>query len=423
MLQIKCKLFMSQSGDFFLEVSIDYFYDTRRILNNGKYPLKIRIYDVKNKKNHILKTPYEFTKDEYKALSNRNNKALKNEIEINLTYCRELAKKIKPFDISIFKQKYLNKKVAFNSVEAFYKEKMTDLKNSGNIGTYNTYKDSLRSIELFLISKKKHLNQLTFDAINLRWIKEFEAFVVNDRGCSTNTLGIYLRNLRAIFNEAIKQNIIEKEVYPFGMHGYTIRNQKKGKRILSLNEIKLLEQTEPNSKSEIISKDFWLMSYYCCGMNLTDFAYLKKSNITDQEIKFFRRKTVNNKNTNVEIVIPIHDKSRAILNKLINPQKHHLFGIIEKDDTAEMKKQKIKQFNDVINKNFKKLTSGMINTESITLYNARHSWASHMLQMGAPISFIQEKLGHTDIKTTSAYIASFPIEAEKDYINKVFYGE
>lgn len=418
---------MTSSKDFFIKVSVDYYLDKRRLLKNGKYPLKIRIYDTIQQQNYFLKTRFELTEEEnIKDVRTSNKKiyiALRNELDENLQNCRNLVKTIEPFDFGILKQKYLNKKIVLNSIKYFFDEKNQELIKSGRIGTYNTYKDTLRSVELFLIHRNKNINSLSFDDINLKWVKDFESFIIHTRNCSINTAGIYLRNLRAIYNEAIKQNAADRDKYPFGKFQYTIKTQKKIKHIFSKAEIEILEKINPKNKRQEIAKDYWLFSYYSCGVNFTDLAYLQKKNITKDNITFIRKKTTYSRTSNTEIALPLHIKNKAIIERLININLNFVFGIINQDDSPETQKKKIKQFNAVINSNFKKLTCGKINTEKITFYNARHSWATHTLHSGAPITYIQEKLGHTDIKTTSLYIASLPIDLEEDYINKTFYGK
>ena len=44
---------------------------------------------------------------------------------------------------------------------------------------------------------------------------------------------------------------------------------------------------------------------------------------------------------------------------------------------------------------------------SITSYWARHSYATVLKRSGANIAYISESLGHTDIKTTEAYLDTF----------------
>jgi len=417
---------MTTSKEFLLKVSVDYYFDSRRKLKNGKYPLKLRIYDSVRQQNHFLRTRFELTEEEYKNYPKSNKKTLlvlKNELDEYLHYIRNLVKTIEPFEIDILKQKYLNKRNTFNTVKDFFMERMQDLKNSGKISTYNSYKDSMSSFEKFSNYRNKDFNVLTFDEINIKWIKDYEDFATKIRNCSINTIGIYLRNLRAVYNEAINKNVVEKINYPFGKNQFSIKRQKRIKEVLSEKDIKILEGLNPKNPSQQIAKDYWLFSYYTCGINLTDLAYLNSKNVTKDNIRFIRKKTENNRINNTEIILPLHLKNKAILERLIDKNKEYVFGIIDKTDSPETQNKKIKQFLSVINNNFKILTKGKINTQKITFYNARHTWATHSSQKGTPITLIKEKLGHTNITTTSNYIASLPLELEYDFIQKTFYGK
>jgi len=54
---------------------------------------------------------------------------------------------------------------------------------------------------------------LLFEDINYKWIKSFEAFLLQSN--AVNSVSIHLRNLRAVFNDAIDEDIISQNIYPF----------------------------------------------------------------------------------------------------------------------------------------------------------------------------------------------------------------
>lgn len=417
---------MTQHPVFTKKTQLDYYLDKRYLLQNNKFSLKLKIYDTDNQRNFYLKTKYEFDESEYLELITSRKKQLiilKAEMDENLFRAKQLADSINPFNFDEFKEKYYNKKEVVLTLKSLFENKITELHNLGKIGTSNSYRDSLRSIEKYLDYLKKSIDKLQFVQITPSWLIKYESYLLHVRMCSVNTVGMYMRNLRAILNDALKLNIITHDIYPFGKNKFTIKSQKKTKSILTIEEINLLEKIEPKNTNQRIAKDFWLFSYYSAGINLTDLAYLRKENLNKNEIKFFRRKTSTSKTNDIQIVIPLHEKSKAILERLVHSKEHFIFNIITKNQTPLEQKNQIKLFNDLINDNFRKLIKGVIDKNDITFYNARHCWASHMVEKGAPITLIKDKLGHTDIKTTSTYIASLPVKLEMDFLNKVFYDK
>ena len=56
---------------------------------------------------------------------------------------------------------------------------------------------------------------------------------------------------------------------------------------------------------------------------------------------------------------------------------------------------------------------------SVTTYVARHTFSTVMKRSGASTEFIQEALGHTNIKTTENYLDSFEKEVKKEYASRL----
>ena len=101
-----------------------------------------------------------------------------------------------------------------------------------------------------------------------------------DKGYSKTTIGIYVRQLRALFNEAIKQGLIKREKhYPFGRRKYVRPTRRNIKKSLTLQEVAKLYYYKPTCEQEQWAKDFWAFSYLANGINTKDIALLKYRNI------------------------------------------------------------------------------------------------------------------------------------------------
>lgn len=398
------------------------YLDCRRVKKNDKYPLKVCLFNSKIRKQKLFPTNFEFTKDEYQQILSKKTKSDKDWcLKLNALHVKvdETIKSTNPFNFDDFEKKLYDKHSKNDLVKSIFSEKIDDLLKDDKIGTADLYKLTLRSIELFLLYKKSNIKSLSISEIDSKWLLNFNDYITKIRKNSISTAGIHLRNLRTIFNIAIQEKNIDSVAYPFGKNNFQIKTQTKAKYVLYKENISKIIIATPKNKSQEVAKDFWLLSYYCCGINLTDLAYFQKENITPNEIKFFRIKTEDSKSSDIEIVIPLRKKITDILEKYIDNSRYYIFGIIDENDSAERKKRKIKQFNDVINDNIKKLCYGMFD-KNITFYTARHSWATNSIIAGAPLIYIQQQLGHTDSKTTSGYIATLPENASKSFVDKFF---
>jgi site-specific recombinase XerD len=58
-------------------------------------------------------------------------------------------------------------------------------------------------------------------------------------------------------------------------------------------------------------------------------------------------------------------------------------------------------------------------SDAVTTYVARHSYATVMKRIGASLEFISESLGHSDIRTTESYLASFDLETKREWNSKL----
>ncbi len=106
------------------------------------------------------------------------------------------------------------------------------------------------------------------------------------------TVGIILRPLRAIFNEAIEDGLIKREkCYPFGKRRYQIPSSRNVKKAINIDRIGEIYNYKTDNKDELRARDLWMFCYFGNGMNAKDMAYLKYKNIEGEYFVFLRAKT------------------------------------------------------------------------------------------------------------------------------------
>ncbi len=232
------------------------------------------------------------------------------------------------------------------------------------------------------------------------------------KGSSMTTIQIYFRNLRTIFNKAIKEGYISERHYPF--KSYTIGMSAKSKSVLYAPDLKKLWEYQPKSATERRAKDLFFFVYMANGMNFKDAAYLRFKTIRGNTLYFVREKTKNtNTITGKEIPVYMHDEMKKIIERWGNTSQNpndYIFPILQDGLTFKQKEDKRKAFQRRVNAKLKLIGEKLGFDVVLRLGLARHSFATHLKLSGTPTSFISDALGHSNSKTTEHYLKSIPNE-------------
>lgn len=405
--------------------SISIFHDKRRLLDNGKYPVKLRVYTSSPRRQRLYKTDFTLTENEFKETwENSKPKGAKKELKLQLQALEnrayDIARDLNPFTFDAFDRKIKRSKNEGLLITNHYSEVIAELKNQKRLSTASSYQLSLASIQRFVENDTRaKLANLSFLEIDEKWLNAYEQFHLNEEGKSLTTIGIYLRNLRAIFNKAISEKELEEDHYPFGKRKYQIPTSPKVKKALSSNELKILFNADPKHKDQRKARDFWFLSFVCSGINIKDIALLKQDNIDGDHIRFSRAKTrLTGKSNPVLVSVPITSFFKKVLIQYGNTgrsKSEYLFKIIQEGDSAEVQKKKIANFTRYINQHIKNLSRILKLPTSISTNWARHSYATTSIKKGQSMEFVQESLGHKSLNTTRSYFAGFDDETKKNF--------
>lgn len=312
-----------------------------------------------------------------------------------------------PFTLERFKDEF-NLKKSQDFVFPFFDQlvkQFADNKKIGNSGIYKTVKNSL--------FKFRKSNQLHFSDISLSFLNKYESFLYGE-GLKGNGISLYMRTLRAAYNKAIAQKVVDIRLYPFhnltNPNGYRISDLETAtvKRAIKQEDIRNIEkiETKPYS-SKHDSKLYFMFSFYCRGINFSDMALLKPENLQSGRIVYTRAKTRNRKVFSVEIMDPVKEIIEYFDR---HPFKsNYLFPILDETrfKTDKQIKTRIQTMLKKVNSDLKDLGSEAKIKTPITTYVARHSWATIMRNKGASDAVISEGLGHEDEKTTKIYLENF----------------
>ncbi len=405
--------------------TLTYFFDTRSKLLDGNYPIKLTVYYGRQKKRY--KTPFKATQEVYdRLLANRlrdeSTKQLKRQTVSWLDKQTLIAEGIVPFTFTDFEnvfyaEKTQSRKIQLNDgVNSIYEKHIQSLNDEGRISTARAYHDSLTSI----LSYKKNLkvSQITPD-----FLKGYEKWMT-DNGRSLTTVGMYVRALRTIFNMAIENEVITASKYPFKK--YTIPSPQKISRTLKKEEIKQIINYTAKRDADAVALDYWVFSFISNGMNFKDIALLKYGNINGDFLEFRRAKTKRTTNNNsLPIMVPLDENLSYIIKKRGNKsikKEDYIFPILKHGLTPQQEYDHIKTFVRNTNKRLTRVGIELGLSLKVTSYVARHCFATIQKNNNAPLAYISEALGHSNLKTTQNYFGRFEDEGLKVFHSGLMEG-
>ena len=283
-------------------------------------------------------------------------------------------------------QRYTSEYSLFN----FMQLQIIKLRQNGKLRTAETYSTTLSSFRKFRSDE-----DIMLDSITSQLMESFQAWH-QQRGVAPNTISFYIRILRAVYNRAVEEEIIENR-NPF-RHVYT-GVDKTVKRALPLPVIKKIKALDLSLTPALdFARDMFMISFMLRGMSFIDMAYLRKTDLSNGHITYRRRKT------GQRLTIQWTNDMQKILDKYPENASEYLLPIIRNRDTNERYVYRNVGYN--INHNLKQIARRVGIAIPLTLYVARHSWASAAKAKGIPLSVISEGMGHDSETTTQIYLAS-----------------
>ncbi|MDE6610258.1 MAG: site-specific integrase [Muribaculaceae bacterium] len=298
--------------------------------------------------------------------------------------------------------RYVQEYTLFNFMEGL----ISQLRKNGRIRTSETYKTTLNSFRKFLSDRSAKQpnplqgNDIILDCLTSEIMESYECWLHN-RGVIPNTVSFYTRILRAVYNRAVEQEIIENR-NPF-KHVYT-GIDKTIKRALPLPVIRKIKILDLSAYPALdFARDMFMLSFYMRGMSFIDMAFLKKSDLRNGYISYRRHKTGR------LLTIKWTGEMQSILDKYPENKSVYLLPIIK--NTGINERYTYLNAGYKINRNLKKIAELTDIKIPLTLYVARHSWASAAKNKGIALSVISEGMGHDSEMTTQIYLTSLDTSA------------
>ncbi len=230
--------------------------------------------------------------------------------------------------------------------------------------------------------------------------------VLNDGGMAPASISRIISSIRTYYRFLSSENILNENPV------LLINNPKLPKKlpdVLSEKEISLIINAIQES-SQFYQRDKAIIEMlYSCGIRVTELCNLEMPNLfIDEDLLRVMGKG------NKERLLPLGVRSKKYVSEYI---KHSRNSHIKKSGSSFV----------FVSRNGNQLTRAMINIilnkwtqvsglkKSVSPHKLRHSFATHLLEGGADLRFVQALLGHSDISTTQIYT-----HIDKHYLKEVY---
>lgn len=401
-----------------IKMKISFYLDCRRVDENSLAPLKLKIFH--NKSTVMISLGISIYKNQFNSITEKiehhpNKVMLNNYItrirldceQVILNMGNKILSKLTAIQLKSELLKILGLEESIDEslfTVQFNNFISTKIKES----TLRTYKFTIQKLREF----SKNIDSLTFEDINLDFLISFNNYLIRSN-MKQNSRNIYLRNIRAVFNYAIDNGVTT--FYPF--RKFKIKRQQTPKRSLTVEELR--QFIDFKCEDYLVQyKDMFLLTFFLIGINTIDLLNLRK--IINGRIEYNRSKTERHYSIKVE------PEALFIINKYKGD--NFLLNIMDRyknyQDYQKRLNNSLKKIgNTKILEHGKKVLNPLF--PDISVYWARHTWATIASSIDIPKDVIAHALGHGTNIVTDIYI-DFDMKkvdlANRKVIDYVFYG-
>lgn len=251
------------------------------------------------------------------------------------------------------------------------------------------------------IMKKLHDyagRDLKFTDINIDFLKAYETYLREELSNATNTvLGNY-KMIRKLFNDAIREDLIPQELYPF--RKYRFRFEQPQIDYLTEKELQAMESLElPENTNIWHTRNMYVFACYAGGIRIGDLLVLKWENITDVHLKLTTQKT----GAQINLALPKRAKQILELYRpLANGETDYVFPFMKRNRTNNII-QSVESKNSIINAELKTIAKLAGINKRLHFHTSRHTFAVRALRRGMSIYELSRIMTHSSVKITEIY--------------------
>ncbi len=253
---------------------------------DGTFPLAIRI--TKDRKSSYIYLEYSVKVSDWDKATQRVKKSHPNSARLNNFLLKKLSEaNEKALELETNKSAVSVKAVrntikpsagaTFSPQAEIY---LAKLKSEGKYNQYTPNKSRVKHFQDFIHG------DIAFQDITPALLERFKLYLISHDNHSERSAVNHLVLVRSVFSEAIKNNIIDPKLYPFGKGKVKIKFPDSNKIGLTIEEVKRIEDVKLDEQPHNHARNLWLFSFYFAGMRVSDVFRMRWSDIQDNRLHY-----------------------------------------------------------------------------------------------------------------------------------------
>ncbi len=398
-------------------------YDSKK-LTDGTYPLAVRL--IKDRKVKYFFIGHAIREDDWDEESASVKTSHKNHRRLNILLEQQrVAAEMHVMDMEARQQEFtieqVTKRIKRNNKAVSFTEFATDyldgVLKEGRINVAQADKSRLKNILAF-----NRGQPLYFHEINVAFLNNFITYLRSKnekKAMSEKSINNHMLMIRTIFNRAIREEIINRDIYPFGgKDKIQVRQIESHKIGLDQKELKALQKVKLVRDSEMWhARNAFLLSFNFAGVRIGDLLQLTWGEIQNDRLHYQMGKT------NASVTIPIPEKAKEILafykiEKVVsNDYVLPYLKVADREDHADVVR-KMNSAISKINNNLKKVAEKAKIQKNLSTHISRHTFGN-LAGDKIPIPMLQKLYRHKSMNTTAVYQGNFIHKDTDDALLKV----
>lgn len=394
--------------------SVTLLLKENKVNSNGEMPIYLRI--IKGRKPKFISLGYKVHPDLWDESKMRVKKGYPNSARINAFLASKVAEAEGIAVTMETNQKYVSSKkikeeILGGTPESFikYMERYRDdLIAKGKMGTHDKVVAVLSKLNDYI-----NKSDLMFDEMDVQFLRKYEQYLREKKNNGVNTIHSNLKIFRKIFNDAVREELIEPNLNPFLK--YKLTTEKSKKEYLTDTEIEAIEKLALKEGSVMFHhRNMYIFATYAGGIRISDVLQLKWQNYDGMHINISMQKT---KET---LSVKLPDKAIQIVEIYSSYQPNRkntdfIFPFLKNDIeyTPQLLFKAISSNTAYANKNLKDIAEDAKVDKKISFHSSRHTFATRALRKGMRIEYVSKIMGHSALKTTQVYTKIVNEELDK----------